>query len=414
MTASTSSSMAVPTIPGERLRSLDVLRGFAVLGILIMNIQSFSMISAAYINPTAYGDLSGANLWVWIVSHVLAADKFMSIFSMLFGAGIVLMAERIEAAGGKPGRVHYRRMFWLLLFGLAHAYLIWYGDILVAYSLCGMLVFAVPPPLAREARRCGVVLLRRPGTPVRDEQLQHPVLAPGIVCADAALVAAASRGRRPRTQRDAKRMARADADAHDGAIFLQTFLFLFLMFWRVMSMMLLGMALYKWGVLAAKRSRAFYFAAVPLRARARACSSSRPGVQRNFAAGWKMDFSMFLGYCLNYVGSVGVALGLHRAGDAGRRRRAGRRRCRDLLAGVGRMAFSNYILMSLLAMFIFYGNGLGLFGSVERVQQALLVPAIWAVVLVVTPLWLSKFRYGPLEWLWRTLTYLKRQPLVSR
>ncbi|NTV51300.1 MAG: hypothetical protein HGA69_00490 [Desulfobulbaceae bacterium] len=130
-----------PTSLSERILSLDVLRGIAVLCILIMNIQSFSMIGAAYINPAAYGDLTGINKWVWILSHILASEKFMSIFSMLFGAGIILFTERAIAKERKPSALHYRRMFWLLVFGMLHAYLIWYGDILVAYSLCGMLAF---------------------------------------------------------------------------------------------------------------------------------------------------------------------------------------------------------------------------------------------------------------------------------
>ncbi len=95
-----------------------------------MNIQSFSMISAAYFNPTAYGDLTGANGWVWRMTHVLVDMKFMAIFSMLFGAGIILMASRAESRGQAVTGVHYRRMAWLIVFGLLHAHLLWYGDIL--------------------------------------------------------------------------------------------------------------------------------------------------------------------------------------------------------------------------------------------------------------------------------------------
>ena len=130
-----------PTIRSERILSLDVLRGFAVLGILVMNIQSFSMIGAAYFNPTAYGDLNGLNYLVWLISHLLADMKFMAIFSMLFGAGIVLMANRMEASGRSPSGVHYRRNFLLLLFGMAHAWFLWNGDILFTYAMCGFLVF---------------------------------------------------------------------------------------------------------------------------------------------------------------------------------------------------------------------------------------------------------------------------------
>ena len=98
------------TSPNERIISLDVLRGVAVLGILIMNIQSFSMIGAAYINPTAYGDLNGINKWIWIFSHLFASAKFMSIFSILFGAGVILFTERAIEKSRKPAALHYRRM----------------------------------------------------------------------------------------------------------------------------------------------------------------------------------------------------------------------------------------------------------------------------------------------------------------
>jgi len=131
----------LPLDKAQRIVSLDLLRGVAVLGILVMNIQSFSMPTAAYINPTAYGDLSGLNKWVWIISSLLACQKFMSIFSILFGAGVLLFTQRAEQKGMNSASLHYRRMGWLLLFGLMHGFLLWSGDILVTYSLCGMLIF---------------------------------------------------------------------------------------------------------------------------------------------------------------------------------------------------------------------------------------------------------------------------------
>src|SRR5438445_2514093 len=143
---------AVPE--ADRIQSIDVLRGFALLGILVMNIQSFSMILAAYENPTAYGNLEGANYWVWFFSHVLADQKFMTIFSMLFGAGIVLMTSRQEETTGRSAAVHYRRMGVLALFGMLHAYLFWYGDILFGHALCGMLVY-----LCRRLRPFALLLI---------------------------------------------------------------------------------------------------------------------------------------------------------------------------------------------------------------------------------------------------------------
>ena len=125
----------------QRIAALDVLRGFALLGILFMNIQSFSMPGAAYLNPTAYGDFEGINFWIWLGSHVFVDQKFMSIFSMLFGASVLLFCEKQEGKGLSPGKYHYRRTFWLMVFGLLHGYLFWYGDILFSYALCGFFVY---------------------------------------------------------------------------------------------------------------------------------------------------------------------------------------------------------------------------------------------------------------------------------
>ena len=130
-----------PVLESERIVSLDVLRGVAVLGILVLNIQSFAMVGSAYMNPTSYGSLDGINGWVWRLTHVLGDQKFMAIFSMLFGAGIVLMTTRSEKAGYAPARLHYRRMGWLILFGLLHALLLWYGDVLYTYGMCGLVLF---------------------------------------------------------------------------------------------------------------------------------------------------------------------------------------------------------------------------------------------------------------------------------
>jgi len=134
-------SAVAPVSETERHESLDVLRGFAVLGILVMNIQSFAMPFAAYFNPTALGPPSDVDFTIWTVKHLFADQKFMTIFSLLFGAGIWLFSTRAAERGGRPAVWHYRRMFWLLVFGLIHAYLLWYGDILVLYAVCGMLVY---------------------------------------------------------------------------------------------------------------------------------------------------------------------------------------------------------------------------------------------------------------------------------
>lgn len=133
--------MRTPISEHQRLSSIDTLRGFALLGILVMNIQSFAMISAAYTFPNLHMDISGVNLVIWTLSHVFADLKFMAIFSMLFGAGVILATQRRDQAGRRTWTYHYARTFWLLIFGMIHAYFIWYGDILVTYALCGFVVY---------------------------------------------------------------------------------------------------------------------------------------------------------------------------------------------------------------------------------------------------------------------------------
>ncbi len=401
-----------PTSITERIISLDVLRGVAVLGILIMNIQSFSMIGAAYINPTAYGDLSGINKWVWIFSHLLANSKFMSIFSMLFGAGVILFTEKALEKGRKASAFHYRRMMWLLMFGFIHAYLIWYGDILVSYSICGMLVFVFRKMKPKKLVVFSLLFFIIPiifyvGSGLSIEYWPQESYDQNMESWLSSVEKITS---------DKETMQGGWLEQMDvrvsSAIFMQTFLFFFASFWRIMSMMLLGMALFKWGILSAKKSNNFYlkmilFALVP------GYLITVFGVWKNFQIDWMMEYSMFIGNQFNYIGSVGVALGyigivmlicksMKFAGF------------KNILGAVGKMAFTNYILMSLFAMFIFYGNGLGFYGQVERKFQILIVFGIWIILLVISPWWLKKFQFGPLEWLWRVLTYWKKQPFLKK
>ena len=140
-----------PTPPSDRLVSLDVLRGFALLGILLINIWVFAMPFAVLQNPTVYGDFTGLNYFAWLGAHVFAQEKFITLFTLLFGAGIVLFTR--SKPDSRVLALHYRRTAILLGIGLAHAYLLWYGDILVQYALCALFVVSVrdwePATLAR-------------------------------------------------------------------------------------------------------------------------------------------------------------------------------------------------------------------------------------------------------------------------
>ncbi len=396
---------AKPTEVGSRIKSLDVLRGFALLGILVMNIQLFAMPIAAYGNPTAWGDLSGINLGVWTLSQLLASQKFLTLFSLLFGAGICLFADRIEARGGRPAVWHYRRMGWLLAFGLAHAYLLWVGDILVPYAVCGCLVYLARRWRPRTLLVAGSALfsvtslvfllvgaaLLVPGLPEEVTQEVEMEWAPDSSALDAEIAAYRGgwSGQQP------LRMEQA-LGIHLGTV-------PFFVLWFCGGLMLIGMALYKWGVLSAAKDDRFYrrLTAVGLLAGAPLVAF---GIWWNFAGDWSWQRSMFFGELFNTWGCVPMALGyLGLVMLAVRRGILPDLQAR--LAAVGRMAFTNYLLQTVLCTSIFYGHGLGLYGRVERYQQLLVVFAVWALQLWLSPIWLRRFSYGPLEWAWRTLTY---------
>ncbi len=404
----TDNQPGVATDRSERIASLDVLRGVALLGILIMNIQSFSMPGAAYINPTAYGDLTGINWWTWVVSHIVADQKFISIFSMLFGAGVCLFADRATAKTGRSAALHYRRTFWLLVFGLLHAHLLWYGDILVAYALCGLWVYLLRNRSATTLFVTGVLVMSVSsaiylffGAGLE----QMPPDAVGDVreawTPDSAAIAAEIRAYQGGWL---DQMPVRSAEA----FFLETFVFLTVFLWRAGGMMLIGMAFYKWGVLSARKSGRFY-TSVALVGGLVGLGLIGLGLRNNLAAGFSLEYSMFIGSQFNYWGSAFLAVTYvalvmlmvrHALAPAFQRR----------LAAIGRTAFSNYILHTVICTLVFYGHGLGLFGEVPRYQQMLIVATVWAMQLWAAPLWLARYRFGPLEWAWRSLTYWRWQP----
>jgi uncharacterized protein len=403
---------ATPAAESERIGSLDALRGVATLGILLMNVQSFAMPEAAYINPTAYGSLAGANGAVWLFGHIVADRKFMAIFSMLFGAGILLFTRRARNRGDDASRLHVRRMFWLLLFGLAHAYLLWYGDILVAYALCGLLVYPLlswkPRPRALAglavlalgtllALYDGKAIASRPVSE-RAEYVAENWSPPADLIDDEI---SAYQGSWPEQMADRVPVAWA----------LETDYFAHTEVWRVAGLMLIGMSLFQWGVFSALRSTRFYLllatfglgVGLPL---------TLLGVHLNRAHHWSPDYSLYYGRLINEWASLPVALawtGLVMA--ASRHARASR--MLEPFRNVGRMAFTGYLLETVLCTAFFYGHGFGMFGKVDRVGQQIVVLVVWSVLLVASAVWLRFFRMGPLEWLWRALTY-NRAPAFRR
>ena len=405
--------VAGPVTAGERIASMDVMRGVALLGILAMNIQDFSMIGSAYMNPTTYGDLHGLNWAVWYGCFLFADLKFMSIFSMLFGAGILLMTSRIEARGRRSGPLHYRRMGWLALFGCLHGYLLWPGDILFTYALGGIFAF-----LSRKWRPRTLIVSGLLFTAVATvlavgsyESFPYwPKKTVDEMSQQFWNPSAAEKAKELATYRAGWLVEEKDRAVQNVGMQIQGNVFL--AFWRAYGLMLAGMGMFKLGVFSAKLPPRIYawFIALGLVAGLPLIAF---GVRQEFAHHWDMRQCFFLDFQWNYWASllmclfwIGLVMLICQKGWLpGARRR---------LAAVGRMAFTNYLMDTVLCTFIFYGWGLGFFGKVSRVEQFGVVLAIWALQLIVSPLWLDRFQFGPLEWLWRSLTYWKMQPMRKR
>lgn len=401
-------SLTGPVTQAERIDSLDVLRGFALLGILVMNIMSFSMPFSAYFNPTSFGDITGANYWVWFFSHLLFDQKFMTIFSMLFGAGIIIFTTRAAERGRSPAAMHYRRSFWLLVIGAIHAYLLWYGDILVLYAMCALIIYPARKLSPKALLPIGLSLLLIGSAISLMAGMSLSYWPPEDV-------AEMSQDWRPSPER-----LNEEITAYTGpwsgqlshrvplALEFHTLVFFVWGFWRAAGLMLMGMALYKWGVFNATCSRKFYLALAACGLVGLAIVFT--GVRMNEAWQWDMYFSFFKGVQFNYWGSVFVStayIGLMMLFCQS----AAGRWFKGSLRAVGQMAFTNYLMHTLICITIFYGPGLGLFAQVGRVGQVGIVLVIGVAQLIYSPIWLRHFRFGPFEWFWRSLTYWRPQPM---
>jgi uncharacterized protein len=392
---------------GSRIRSLDVLRGVGVLGMLATHIQLFAFPSLARWNPTAYGDLQGLNWWVWLATSLLADGKFISIFAMLLGASIVMLPGRAADRAVPAWRAHALRMGALLVLGLLHAYLLWYGDMLVALALCGSVVF-----LARRLSPRRLLVLG--GLAFAIGSVVTVWLTWSLTQGPPAELAAWKDHYTPRrvnivTEINQYQGRWADQMRHrvPAAREMHTWYFVTRLFWQMTGLMLIGMALFRLGVLSAARSRSFYRALGAFGFGGGVLLISL-GLWRSFATKWDLLDYVLVSQELRYWGNLLVALGwvalvmllCQRGWRLGS------------VAAVGRMALTNYLLQSLICTTIFYGHGLGLFGQVDRAGQFLIVLGVWAFQLLASSAWLGYFALGPVEWVLRWVIYRRRPSLL--
>jgi len=394
----------------DRISQLDILRGAALLGILIMNMISFGLPGSHYFNPLAEGSLGAVDHLAFLFSEVFANEKFMGLFSVLFGAGVVLFTERIESKGMSAALWHYRRNLWLFVFGMAHAYLLWSGDILVTYAICSVWLFffrhwSVRNLLIAAGICLGLMMLTNLffgysipyWTPEEVNELRS-FWSPDI--AYIAQEMSAYRGS----------WVEQMAERIPGSMAVQTTLMPFVAP-RATGMMLLGMALYKTGALTGKRDRQWN-GRVAIIGLGLGTFISAYGVWLNEQANWTVEYSFFTGSQFRTLGMIPLVLGYigtllwlceGRAGKWMERR----------LAPVGRMAMTNYLMQTVLATTVMYGHGLGWFNTMGRAQLWGIILPIWLLQIFWSKWWMDRFRFGPFEWLWRTATYWKAQPMRS-
>ncbi len=393
-----------------RINQLDVMRGFALLGILIMNIISFGLPQAHYFNPHAEGALHGWNRAALVFAEFFANEKFMGLFSLLFGASVILFTDKLEEKGRSAWTFHMRRNGWLLVFGLLHAYLLWIGDILFTYALCSVWLFFVRKWSARSlfiASGASVLLLL----------LADAMMGLSVPYWSAVEVTEFAEFWAPSSAYIAEEVATMRGAWGDqmtmrvpSAMTMQTE-YLPMLALRATAMMLLGMGLYKSGVLSGGMDRRWNggFALIGLTL---GLAITGWGFQYSEAHDWSMEvffiggFFRRLGMVFLVLGYVGSILWLCEGPVKSWLER--------WLAPLGRMALTNYLAQTVICTTLMYGHGFGLFSSLGRAQLWLVVVPIWVVQILASKWWMDRCAFGPIEWGWRSLTYWRIQPWSPR
>lgn len=420
----------------KRIVSIDILRGIAVFGILLMNIAGMGLPAPGYGDPTIAGGSEGWNLNVWIMNNLFFEGTMRAIFSMLFGAGFILLTTRIEAKGGGAvtADVYYRRTIWLLIFGLVHGYLLlWVGDILYAYGLMGMFLYPFRNVTPYKLFFAGLVLLIiGSALDIKDyitnkETHEKAKIARSTLDMGGepdkeykeALEAweAIEKDRKPSEEEIQERIdsrhkgyfSVVKSLAPINAKFQSEFAYRYDV-WDILSMMLIGIALFRYSVFKAEKSFRFYWVMVlvgyPIGIGINLYETNHI-ISNNFEilAFEKAGMTYNIGRFFMAMGHIGLVMIFCKANLLkGLARR---------LAAVGKMALTNYIMHTVITGIIFLGFGFSMFGKLERHQLYFVVIGIWILQLILSPLWLKFFKMGPLEWFWRWLIY-KQQPELAK
>ena len=409
---------AAPAAPG-RIVTLDIIRGIAVMGIFSVNVVGMAMMQIAYFYPPAFGFDTLADKIMWTINFILIDGKFRSLFSMLFGASMLLVIERAAAAGRSPAKTHYARMIVLMLFGLAHFILLWWGDILTHYAAAGMVMFLFWKLRARWLLGIAIFGFLFYALPSAYFSVEGRAQYEASQAPDATpKMRQQFEKRMERMSPNAEALAEVRAEhasipAHVRSVVPDRLIEPFDLgpLWiETLSLMLLGMWGYKSGFLTGEwdnrryRKVATYglgigFIAYSLFALYTWQASFRVPEHMAAYGGFSPIFRpiMATGY------AALIILLFRNSGWLAER-----------FAAVGRTAFSNYLGCTLIGTLIFFGFAGDLYLKLSRFEAWLLVPPVWGFMLLWSKWWLDRFAYGPFEWAWRSLARWEVQPMRKR
>ena len=409
----------------ERIESLDIMRGFVLCGILLMNITGFGLANA-YSNPTVSGGSTGWNLYAWITTSMFFEGTMRALFSLLFGVGTFIILDRLNQknAGIKAADIYFRRLSWMLVFGLIHGYLLlWTGEILYDYALMGFLLFSFRNVAPKNLVFIAILLFSIGTFWTYTEYRTNAKLVENVESAKTKIAqkqvltkdekAATEKWEKIQEKKSPKyvkeynenmRKGYFDVVAHLAPENMESDTSWFYRYnlWDLLSMMLLGIAFYKWNMLSGAKSYRFYGLMV-LIGYAIGLTTNYYEVTTimdsnfSFLAFSKTNITYELGRVGMAIGHIGMIMIFCKLPILAW--------LKYRIAAVGKMALTNYIMHSLICMVVFTGVGFGLFGKLQRYELYYVVFAIWLFQLTISPIWLKYFNFGPMEWLWRRLSY---------
>lgn len=400
----------------ERISSIDTIRGIALLGLLTMNLVGMAMPFGAYLSPTVFRVDDFLNFSIFSIFFVFADQKFMGMFSLLFGASVLLLIERLQAKGKASLGVHYRRNFILMLIGLAHGVYLWEGDVLLIYGFCALLLY----PLHRSSPWvltlfAGVLLAASVYTSgdfagsIPDYSVQEFYDVQALLYPSAEMIDDIKQLYSGSYQDIVNHRLGLEEET-SSALMQFDILILVSTFYRALGMMCLGMALYKWHFLQGQLSIALYKNGL-LFGLLLGVTVSLWSWFVGINSEWSVEryFDHWGVLPLNTIGSVALVIA-YISGIILLCRFQWATALQKRLQALGQTALTHYLLQSLIGTTVVYGYGLGLWGELARWQLVILMLMIWCFQLWLAPLWLRYFRQGPMEYIWRCLTYFSLPP----